>query len=152
MHRRESKHQRVRDRWATRRLRMDRADGNLFIEFSFPTEEGPLGRLCVPNSDLRHRERILDKFADLGARYPRKVDASDDSRMAFLRTLNDQTRGRSEIVPTRTGFFGEDQFCTHAEIVDRDDSRRPLPKLSGQDHDFVDVKGVPRQDLRDKLS
>ena len=61
--------------------------GPVFVEFKFPTEGGGFSHLCVPNSDLRHMNTLLDKFGDYLPIFPGDVPSTEADRRQFIQDL-----------------------------------------------------------------
>ena len=150
---RNSRHSRQRDRdkllWSTRRFRVGTLTGPAYVEFNFPTEGGGLSRLCVPNSDLRHMNALLDQFSDLLPIFPGDVPSTDGGHKQFIQALVVANDVPLELVPTRPGFIDQNTFATHGEIIYADGTRvaRPRPVISGladpETQAVVDVSGTP---------
>ena len=133
----------VAAKWRARRLRSGSLSGPVFIEFTFPTEEGSLGKLCVRNSELRHMHRLLDQFADRLPVFPPEVKTTDRDQGRFILELSSSAT-RVELVPDRTGFLDKDTFATYGEIIRSDGARRVIARLNETDaQKLVDVKGDP---------
>ena len=112
---RNSRHSRQRDRdkllWSTRRFRVGTLTGPAYVEFNFPTEGGGLSRLCVPNSDLRHMNALLDQFSDLLPIFPGDVPSTDGGHKQFIQALVVANDVPLELVPTRPGFIDQNTFA-----------------------------------------
>ena len=133
----------VAAKWRARRLRSGSLSGPVFIEFTFPTEEGSLGKLCVRNSELRHMHRLLDQFADRLPVFPPEMKTTDRDQGRFILELSSSAT-RVELVPDRTGFLDKDTFATYGEIIRSDGARRVIARLNETDaQKLVDVKGDP---------
>jgi hypothetical protein len=138
----------VNTAWSIRRFREGALEGPVSVEFTFPTEGGGSGRLCIPYSELRHPGKLLDQFANYLPEFPPSVGAANDSRhIAFLRELVASHEGPLEWVPHRTGFHDLDAFVTHAEIIRGDGTRVGRP--AGRDaqaplepRGYVDLRGT----------
>ena len=131
----------VAGKWRARRLRSGSLSGPAFVEFTFPTEEGGLSKLCVRNSELRHMHRLLDQFADRLPVFPPEVKLTDRGQGRFILELASKA-GRVELVPDRTGFLDKDTFATYGEIIRSDGARKIIARLNETDaKKLVDVKG-----------
>jgi hypothetical protein len=132
----------LRDQWSVRRFRAGTLTGPAYIEFKFPTEGGGISRLCVPNSELRHINKLLDEFANLLPVFPTGVAATDAGQKKFIQELV-STDVPLDLVPISTGFIDQNTFVTHGEIVSAAGSRTPRSRIDTQDsRTFVDVKGT----------
>jgi hypothetical protein len=132
--------------WAVRRFRSGSRAGPAFVEFTFPTEEGETGQLCLPYSELRHPKRLLDHLADYLPVFPQNTEASDASRFRFITDLVEfQSSSDIEIVPDRTGFLDKRTFVTFSKIVQADGTIRDRSLLdrSASPNRHNDVRGTP---------
>lgn len=139
--------QRRRDKqqtqWTIRRYRVGTLTGPAYIEFKFPTEGGGTSQLCVPNSDLRHANALLDQFANLLPIFPEDVAATDAGHKQFIQDLVASGKAGLELVPTSTGFIDQNTFVTHGEIIRADGTRVARPRLDWSDSPaFIDVVGT----------
>jgi hypothetical protein len=130
--------------WSVRRYRVGTLNGPAFVDFKFPTEGGGFSRLCVPNSDLRHMNALLDKFAGLLPIFPSDVPSNETGQRQFIQGLASSGAAPLELVPSRTGFVDRDIFVTHGELIHADGTRVPCPRLEDLNNPgFVDVRGAP---------
>jgi hypothetical protein len=130
--------------WSVRRYRAGTLTGPVFIEFKFPTEGGGFSRLCVPNSDLRHMNSLLDKFADYLPIFPSHVPSTEADQRQFIQGLASSGCAPLELVPAGTGFVDRNTFVTHGELIRADGTRVPRPRLEDLNSPrFVDVRGTP---------
>jgi hypothetical protein len=134
----------LQNQWTIRRYRVGTLTGPAYVEFKFPTEGGGTSRLCVPNSDLRHPNSLLDQFANLLPIFPKDVPATDAAHKQFIQDLVATGNAPLELVPTRTGFIDDQNtFVTHGEIIRADGTRVARPRLDGAEGPaFVDVTGT----------
>jgi Domain of unknown function (DUF927) len=129
--------------WTIRRYRVGTLTGPAYIEFKFPTEGGGTSQLCVPNSDLRHANVLLDQFANLLPIFPEDVAATDAGHKQFIQDLVASGKAGLELVPTSTGFIDQNTFVTHGEIIRADGTRFARPRLDWSDSPaFIDVVGT----------
>ena len=129
-------------KWSARKLRAGSLSGPAYTEFTFPTEGGGISRLCLPYSELRHPERLLDQFANRLPIFPPEVKLTDNSQSYFIRKLAART-GSIELVPDRTGFVDKDTFFTYGEKIRSDGTRTPVASLNELTSEPVeDVKGT----------
>jgi hypothetical protein len=136
-------HGKRKSQWIIRRYRVGTLTGPAYVEFTFPTEGGGTSRLCVPNSDLRHSNALLDQFANLLPIYPNDLPATDTAHKQFIQGLAASGNVPLELVPTSTGFIDRNTFVTHGEIIRADGTRVARPRLDGADiRAFVDVAGT----------
>jgi Domain of unknown function (DUF927) len=133
---------RRQDKWRVRRYRMGTLTGPAYVEFKFPTEGGGMSRLCIPNSDLRHSNALLDQFANLLPIFPKGVPAADEAHKQFIQGLVASANASLELVPTSTGFIDQNTFVTHGEIIRADGTRVVRPRLDGSDVPAADVAGT----------
>jgi Domain of unknown function (DUF927) len=133
----------INHQWSVRRYRVGSLTGPVFVEFKFPTEGGGFSRLCVPNSDLRHMNVLLDNFADYLPIFPSDVSATEAGQKQFIQGLVVSGATPLELVPTGTGFVDRDTFVTHGEVIRTNGTRVPRPRLDGADSAaLTDLKGT----------
>lgn len=141
--RKAGKHSKRENQWTIRRYRVGTLSGPAYVEFKFPTEGGGTSQLCVPNSDLRHPNALLDEFANFLPIFPNDVPATDTAHKKFIHDLVGSGNAALELVPTSTGFIDQNTFVTHGEIIHADGSRVARPRLHASDSPgFVDVAGT----------
>ena len=131
--------------WEVRRYRVGTLAGPAYVEFKFPTEGGGTSRLCVPNSDLRHMNALLDQFANFLPILPLDVLPTDAGHKKFIHDLLSAGDIPLELVPMSTGFIDRDTFVTHGEIIRADGTRVARPRLDEPgSRRSVDVSGTQK--------
>src|ERR1039457_1578054 len=70
----------IKKKWATRIFREGASTGPAFVEYTFPTQDGAIGHLRVPFSELRHPKRLLDQLYNHMPVFPRNLGVGDNSQ------------------------------------------------------------------------
>jgi Domain of unknown function (DUF927) len=138
-------------RWSVQRLRAGSASAPVQLVFRFPTNDGQIAELCLAPSELRHPQRLMDKFADYMPVFPAKARVSDAKRVAFIKQLVANDRAPVEIIPVRTGFIDKDTFATHAENLRADGSRTKITQFAPQVGNPSPFRGGLQGTTRDVL-
>jgi hypothetical protein len=134
----------IRKQWSVRILRRGSLIGPAFIEFQFPTQGGGTCELTLRNSDLRHRDKLLDQFSDYLPIFPSDVGTASDAQCEFIRGLVLSDASSIVLLPEATGFIDLYPFVTHSEIIGADGTRKARPRLSeAETPSIVDIKGTP---------
>jgi Domain of unknown function (DUF927) len=133
----------INHQWSVRRYRVGSLTGPVFVEFKFPTEGGGFSCFCVPNSDLRHMNTLLDNFADYLPIFPSDVPSTDAGQSQFIQSLASSGAAPLVLAPTSTGFVDRNTFVTHGELIRANGTRVPRPRLDAADSAaLTDVKGT----------
>ena len=139
----------ARPKWSIRRFRLGSLVGPASVEVSFPTEGGGVSSIFVPQSDLRHRSKLLDKLADRLPVFPEDIANSDKARFEFVTELVSAYTGPFELVPDRTGFIDANIFSTPSEVIYADGRRQAIPAIANAGgRDITDLRGTPERAQR----
>jgi hypothetical protein len=103
-----------------------------------------MSKLFVPQSDLRHRSTLLDKFANRLPVFPKDVGKSDKARFEFITQLVSSHAESFDLIPDQPGFIDPDTFSTTSEVIYADGRRQLVPRMSDAPNpEIADRRGTP---------
>jgi hypothetical protein len=142
----------IKRKLTTRLFREGSPVGPIFVDCTFPTQDGGVGQLRVPLSELRHPKRLLDQFYDHMPVFPKSAGETDTGQLAFLKKQVSRRRGLVEVIPNRTGFIDKKSFATWHEVIHSGGRRIPIPRDKGTAADVItDLKGSLKGSTRNVL-